>query len=92
MPPADSLALGKALRYASYSACFFISLIYVINLLLSFTIFIAFGLQSYYLVMSKVGYYENPWYQTNLKDYLRFLLFFLPERYFEDAKVENSPR
>lgn len=42
--------------------------------------------------MSRVGYYENPWYQTNLKDLLRFLLFFVPDRYFEDSKVETQPK
>ena len=68
----------------------FISLVYIIITFLSFTIFIAFGLQCYYFVMSKVGYYENTWYQTNLKDFLRFLLFFVPDRFFEDSKTETQ--
>ena len=42
--------------------------------------------------MSRVGYYENPWYQTNLKDLLRYLLFFVPERFFEDSKTEVAAK
>lgn len=62
VPIAYQVAVGKALGYASLSTSIFIVLIYVLVLFLTFTIFIAFGLQSYYQVISRVGYYENNLY------------------------------
>jgi hypothetical protein len=92
-----SLAPGKVLKYSALTGCIFISLIYVIALFLSFTVFISFGLQSYYEVMAKTGYYESSWHETSLKgkflsltliDFFRFTLFFLPDRFFDEKKPD----
>lgn len=45
----------------------FMTLIYIIAVFLSFTVFISFGLQSYYEVMAKTGYYASSWHETSLK-------------------------
>jgi hypothetical protein len=59
---------------------------YIISLFLSFTVFISFGLESYYGIMSKIGYYEASWNETSLKEFFRFVFFFIPDRFFEDTK------
>ena len=61
------IATGKLLKYQSFIGCIFISLMYMISVFLSFTVFIAFGLQSYYEVMAKTGYYASSWHETSLK-------------------------
>lgn len=37
--------------------------------------------------MAKTGFYQSSWHDTSLKDFFRFTLFFLPDRYFQDKKV-----
>jgi len=70
------IAPGKILKYQSIIGCIFITLIYIISVFLSFTVFIAFGLQSYYEVMAKTGYYSSSFHETTLKgmclNYSRF--------------------
>jgi hypothetical protein len=102
----SSIAPGKVLKYSALSGAIFISLIYVIALFLSFTVFISFGLQSYYEVMARTGYYESSWHETSLKgknlrkythfwpilDFFRFTLFFLPDRFFEENKPDSKKK
>ena len=81
---------GKIQRYDSTLGFIFILIFYIMSVFLSFTIFIGFSLQTYFSVMRGKGYYTPSWDNTNFRHFPRFAFFFLPKKYFDKRKVEET--
>lgn len=83
---------GNIFKYDSTVGIIFILFFFVLSIFLSFTIFIGFGLQTYFGVMSSKGYYTPSWDNSNFQHFPRFAFFFLPSRFFERKQEDASKK